>query len=502
MVQWDSSRERTIIDIRKGGAGNPWLVFSTQGEITAPSGGGQPVDSRWGRSADGGSEYKGAVLTDNPARFELDLMDRLNPAQRNFLYELKCAVDLRIRQRCGDFKDLTSYEAIIEYIDGRITAKSYSTPLANNAAQPGDDVMDTKSISAAFEQRLLRLTHLSSTGTNVDAVINDVISVSLAQCPGDCGVELTGEEEFWCVTGQDSTPGYLSQPAAQFGYRTAVDGAWTFVYITLLQNANALSLVRVGPRVFVASNAGGIVYARVQDIKDGVAQPWTRALAGGTNGPRAIAVTPNGTLWATGNNGYIYRSTDGGFTWTTFDAGVATTQQLNAIAVASDNLVWFAGNNGVLLRYQNGVVSAVTTGLSANNINTVVVPQGRGNEVYFGTAAGRVYRSLNSTATAPTIAEVAVDLAGSGSIEDMTFAGFKGNVLLIVQSRADGKSRVLRDLSGGYGGQQIEVIGSFDSPTQNGINAIAAANENYFVTVGELVGGYGWIGVGSAVFSE
>lgn len=501
MVQWDTSRERTIIDIRKGGPGNPWQIFSVQGEISAPSGGGQSVDSRWGRSAEGGSEYIGAVITDNPARFEFDLMDRLNPAQRKFLYELKCATDVRVRQRCGDFKDLTAYEALIEWLDGRITSKSYSTTLANNAAQPGDDPMDTKSMSAAFEIRMKKLVHLSATGSNVDAVINQVISVGLAQCPGDCGPEFTGEEEFWCVTSQDSTPGYISQPAAQFGYTLDGGSTWTFSYIQLLQNADALSLCKVGPRVFVASPAGGIVYARVQDIKDGVSLPWTRALAGGANGPRYIAATPDGNLWAAGLNGYIYRSTDGGFTWTTFSAGTVTANQLNKIAVVSDNLVWFVGNSGTLLRFQGGVVSAVSSGISAN-ILALDVPKGRGAELYFGTAAGRWYRSRNATATAPTIAELALDLAGSGAIEDIRFAGFHGNVAFIVQSRADGKSRVLRDLSGGAGGQQIEVIGSFDSPTQNGINSIAPANDNFFATVGELVGGFGWIGIGSAEFTE
>jgi hypothetical protein len=498
MVQWDSSRERTFIDVRKGGPGNPWLLFDTQGEITAPSGGGQSVDSRWGRGENGLSEYKGAVITDNPARFEFDLMYRLDPAKLLFLQQIKCAADLRLRQRCGDFKDITAYEAIIGYLDSFPTSRSYSTPLANNAAQPGDDVMDTLSMSAAFEMRQKKLKHLSATKTWVDAVINQIISVGLAQCPGDCGPELNGQEEFWCVTSQDSTPGYISQPAAQFGYTLDSGNTWTFSYIHPLQNADALSLVKVGPRVFVASPAGGIVYARVQDIKDGVSLPWTRALAGGANGPRYITVTPNGTLFAAGLNGYIYRSIDGGFTWTTFDAGVVTTNQLNKIAVASDNLVWFAGNTGTLLRYQGGVVGTVASGITAH-INALAVPSGREAEVYFGTAAGRLYRSRNSTATTPTIAELALDLQGTGSIEDIAFAGFRGDVMFLIQSRADGKSRVLRDLSGGAAGSQIEAdIGSFDSPTQNGINSIAPANANFAMTAGELVGGYGWLGVVSA----
>lgn len=497
MVQWDTSRERTIIDVRKGGPGNPWLVFSTQGEISAPSGGGESVDSRWGRSADGGSEYIGTIRTSNPNRFEFDLMDRLDPAKRDFLQQLKCNADVRVRERCGDFKTLTSYEAIIGYLDAAITGKSYSTTLANNAATPGDDPMDTLSMSAGFEMRMKPLKHLSATKTWVDAVINQIISVGLAQCAGDCGPEYTGEEEFWCVTNRDTTPGYLTVPAAQFGYTVDGGNTWAFSYVELLQNADALSLVKVGQRVFVASPQGGIVYARIQDIKDGVSLPWTRALAGGANGPRTITATPNGNLFAAGLNGYIYRSIDGGFTWTTFDAGVVTTNQLNEIVAASDNLVWFAGNSGTLLRYQGGVVSPVATGLTAH-INTVEVAKGREGEVYFGTAAGRAYRSRNATATTPTIAETALDLAGTGSVERMRFGGFRGNVLFIVQSRADGKSRVLRDLSGGAGGQQIEVIGSFDSPTNNGINSIAVANDNFAVTSGELVAGYGWLGILSA----
>lgn len=493
-VQWSTSRSQTMVDVRPGGAGNAWQIFDMQSEVTAPTGGGQPVDSRWGRSADGSDEYKGSVRTDNPQRYEFDLMKRLDYAQRSFIKRLKCPADWRIRQRCGDVRDLTNYLAVIEYIDGAITGNSYSAPLANNAAEPGDDEMDTFSISAGFEVREKKLVHLDVTKSNVDAVINKVISVGVPICPGDCGPEVTGEEEFWDVTNRDSTPGYFAQATAQFGYTLDSGQTWSYSYINQFQNADALGLVKLGPRVFAVSPQGGVAYARIEDIKNGVASPWTRALAGGTNGPRAIAVTPNGTLWAAGNNGFVYRSIDGGFTWTTFDAGVTTTQQINTIAVANDDLVWFGANNGVLMRYFGQVLSRVTTGLTTA-INTAAVPSGREAELYFGTADGRIFRTRASTASTPTFTAMTFDGSGSGAVEDLQFAGIRGNVLFVVQSRSDGKSRVLRDLSGGNLSNDVEVVASYDSPVQNGINSIAPANENFAITVGELVGGFGFTGV-------
>ena len=498
-VQWNSDRTRTGVYIRKGGAGNKWDLFSLQAEMSAPSGGGQSVESRWGRKAGGGQEPKGTIKTSNPERYEMDVMRRLTLAQVQFLQKLQnCPFDVKIAQLCGDYGDKTNYQGAIGYLDGYTTSKTYSTNLANNADTPGDDTMETFSISAIDEFRLLKLAHLNITNSDQDVAINQVIAVGQPQCAGDCGLEKTGQEDFWFVTDQDNTPGYLTQPAARFGYTEDGGGTRTFVYIDLLQNADALSVARLGDRVLIASPQGGVVYANINDIKNGVSLPWTRSLAGGTNGPRYIAVSPNGTVWAAGNNGYIYKSLDGGLTFSTFSAGTVTTQQINEICAIADDIVWFAANGGVLLKYNGSVAARVTiTGVSAN-LNTVTVPEGRTNEVYVGAANGRIYRSRNTTATTPTFAEVGVDGSGNGSIDSLRFAGLNGNVLFIVQSNAAGRSRVLRDLSGGNGALDVEIIGSYDSPDNTGINSIAPANENFALTVGELVAGFGFFGQLSA----
>lgn len=493
--QWSTDRTQTAIYIRKG-AGNAWLLFSLQGEMAAPSGGGQSVESRWGRRDGGGQEPKGTIKTSNPERFEMDVMRRLNIQQVQFLQKLEaCPFDVKVLQICGDYRDKTNYLAAIGYLDGYTTSRTYSTNLANNADTPGDDTMETLSISAIDEFRQLKLAHLDITNSDQDVAINRVIAVGLQRCNGDCGTEKTGEEDFWFVTDQDSTPGYLTIPAARFGYTEDGGATRTFVYIEPFQNADALDVVKLGDYVLVASPQGGVARANFNDIKNGVSLPWTRTLVGGTNGPRALAVTPDGTVWAAGNNGYMYKSTDGGLTWTTFSAGGVTTQQINRIVAVADDQVWFAANGGVLLRYNGRVASRVTIPLVSSNLNAVAVPRGRSKEVYVGAANGRIYRSRNTNATTPTFSEVSVDLSGSGSIDDLAFAGYLGNVLFILQSNAAGRSRVLRDLSGGNGALDVEIIGSFDLPDQSNINSIAPANENFGLTAGELNGaGYGFIG--------
>lgn len=493
--QWQTDRTKTSVFIRKG-AGNPWFQFSLQGEMAALSGGGRSVESRWGRKDGGGEEPKGSILTSNQERWEGDIMRRLNIQQAQFLQQLeKCPFDVKVLQLCGDYRDRTNYLAAIGYLDGYTTSKTYSTNEANNADTPGDDTMETFSGSWIDEFRQLKLAHLDITNSDQDVAINRVINVGLGRCDGDCGIEKTGEEDFWFVTDQDSTPGYLTIPSARFGYTQDSGATRTFSYIEPFQNADALDVAKLNDYVLAASPQGGVARANFNDILNSMSLPWTRTLVGGTNGPRAIAVTPGGQVWAAGNNGYIYRSLDGGLTWTTFNAGTVTTQQINRIVAVADDQVWFAANAGVLLRFNGRTVSRVTiTGVSSN-LKSVGVPRGRSKEVYVTTANGRVYRSRNTNATTPTFAEVSVDGSGTGSIDDIAFAGYLGNVMFLLQSNAAGRSRVLRDLSGGNGALDVEIIGSFDLPDNAGINSIAPANENFGLTVGEINGsGFGFIG--------
>jgi hypothetical protein len=504
MALWSNRPGNTFVDIRKGGAGNTWQPLERDGQVNAPSGGGQPVESRFGRGENGELTPVGSIVTGNPERWTGQMMTRLKTEV--FLSELtkiRCFFDIRVRQICDDPYTLTNYTAAIAYDEAWVTSRTYSDNLANATEDTEADLMNQYDFSAIYEYRYKKLRHDNVQKTVSDFAFNKVRNVSPVRCSSDCGVQTDGNEEWIAVTDTDNTPGYASNPAPLFYYTTDKLENWSSIYINVFPNGNATDVVKAGEYVLAASPTFGVAYARYQDIKDGAVNPNVWTLATGftaPNGANKLAVVNGSTVLAVGNGGRIWRSTDGGLSFTLIDNGVTTSQNLNAVVFANEVLGWIGGNAGVLLRYSNGVISQVIVQTSAaltlsSNINVVATPPGRDNEVYVGTAGGQIWRTRQSTANRPLFEVLVFDQTGNGQINDLQFAGYKGDVMFIVQTNAASNSRVLRDNSGGAGGSpNIEVVGGYTSPANNGINSLAVADQNEAVTVGEVVNSYAWIG--------
>lgn len=505
---WSNRPQETFVDIQQGGAGNAWAIFDRDGQVDGPSGGGQSVESRWGRGDNGGFEPRGSVVTGNPERFTGQLSTRLKYEEfLETLQQTKCFYNLRVRQICDNPYELTNYKAAINYNEGFTTSRSYSDNLAMATEDNEADLMDQYDFSAINEQRYLKCRHDDIKKTWSDIAINKVRNVSTIRCGGgDCGIAKNGNEDYVAVTDTDNTPGYSGNPAPNLLYTTDKGVNWTAVAVPLFPSGNLLDVVRAGGLILVACPTVGVAYARWQDIIDGVANPNLWTLSSGftaPNGPNALAVV-NGTLvLAVGNNGRIWQSTDGGLTFTLIDS-TTTSVTLNAVNFASENLAWVAGNSGVLLRLviSSGSVATISiipvrtsAGVTlSSNILTVNVPSLRTNEVYVGTAAGTVWRSRTATNTRVFFDTLNFVLSGNGQITDIQFAGYRGEVMFVIQTNASSNSRVLRDLSGGAMGNDVEIIGDFTSPANNKMNSIAPASVNEAITVGEVVNSYGWIG--------
>lgn len=246
--------------------------------------------------------------------------------------------------------------------------------------------------------------------------------------------------------------------------------------------------------MLVVSPNNGVAYALITDAKSASNPVWTLASGISANHPKVLAVLPGGDVIAAGDGGYIYKSTDGGFSFASLDAASATTDNINAIEVVSDNLVWFGCDSGTLLKYNGKGVSVVTTTGITANINALAVPVGRNKELYMGMADGSIQRTNDSTVTAPTFTQKTWAGSGVGSIDDLLFVGPLANTLYISQANAAGASRILRDLSGGALGNQVEEVSTYDSPGNGGYNSIAGGNENFIMVVGEVEATYGFIG--------
>lgn len=512
---WD--KKQTIVEVQFGGPGNAWQTLGTVADndttVTGDSGGGQSFDTAYARDTQGGAgQYQaiGTYPTGNPEPYTFTIQKRLRvPFSESGVNALRrkfgCLHGVRIRHICGDLVNKTNYEAIKQFNGANGTSYGSDSNLSDGMVSDGTPVMETIDERAVDEVRLKKVNHLNIQGTVTDFDVNDVISVGVFVCAGNCGTGNDGDQDFWAVTDKDSTPGYLTQPTPVFLYTRDGGSSWGASSIADLQNADANGVAKSGGYVVAVSSdnaGGGIAYASFQDILDGVGAPWARATGTtAAKNPKAVAALGS-IIWAAGVGGYIYRSTDGPFAFTLMSAGTLTTQNFNAVAIGDENLAYFGGDSGKLVKYENGVLTLLTLTNSSGatvttaNINTVAVPQGaaRGNEVYIGTADGKIFRS-KERGKAGTWAELTFDKSGNGSIKKITFVRPDGLVMYVVQSSVGGTtSRVLRDLSGGAMGQDAEVIGIFTDPGNASFNSIAASSPNIAVTVGQIVNSYGFIG--------
>lgn len=513
---WDSTK--TVVDIQVGGPGNPWAILGTVADndvsMGAVSGGGQAVEADYARDLSAGAGQYVAVgthTTGNPDPYTFQLSKRLRVPLADvgvdvLRQKFGCLHNTRVRAECSDVVNRTNYlsQIVFNYVNG--TSFSTDKNLADGMLADATPVMVQIDEQAINQIDGNKVNHVGLGAQISDFDINDVISVGIRGCAGICGPANDGDQDFWMVTDQDNTPGYLTFPTPLFIWTT--NGAQSFPTpssIGVFQNSDAVGLAKSGSYAVVISStasSGGFAYALFQDILDGNTAAWV--LASGvtaTKEPQAIAALGS-LIWAAGKGGYIYRSNDGPFAFSAFNAGVLTTQNYNAVAIADENLAYFGGNAGVLARYDNGVLSLLTlTDVNGNtvttaNINTVAVPSGsaRGGEVYIGTADGKVFRSKSKGAP-KTWEQLSFDKSGNGSIKSIRFAKPDGVMMFVVQHGVGGTtSRVLRDLSGGAMGQDVEILGSFTNPPNTGINAIAPSSPNVALSVGNKANGFGFIG--------
>lgn len=503
-VKWNNGAERTVVDFRKQ-PGFPWQVLDPDGMLDAPTGGGRARETDWGRGERGGLIPRGFHYTGNPNDWTFNVSYPLTA--QNFLQRLgECPFDIRVRQRCERPDNMVSYSSpgMLEYVETTNNDYSYSDPLANMDGVAARMKRQLAGV-ATFEIRATKVAHDDITGQISDADFNRVIGVSLLQCAGDCGIGSTEEDGFWAVTDRDSTPGYSGNPTARFYYRTTKDGSWNSVPIDPFTAADATDVVQAGSRVVAFSPGKAPAYAQFQDILNGVTAPnlWSTSTGlsslSANNFP-AYAVAMNGsTILAVGAGGRVCRSTDGGLSFTIIDNAQTTSNNLLCVDATDDTVAYIGGASGTLLRYVNGTISRVTViDSSANtlsaNINSVRTPPTRTNEVYLGTAGGEIWRSLTALDTVPVFENKAFDRKGEGSIRDLGFVGYRGDHLWVVQSSPAATSRLLRDFSGGNLGNDVEIVGSFVSPSNFGFNSIAMVNVNYGIVGGNIHETYGYLG--------
>lgn len=511
-VLWNNGGDRSVVDIQPGGPGNPWLLFDPNGSLDAPSGGGRARTTMWGRGDRGGLQPRSIVLTGNPDDWTFNLAYPLT--SENALKRLNCPFSVRGRQYCSpDKSNMTGFVSpgMRAYLQTTVTKFGYDNGLSMEDGQ-ATDVKRTAAAAASIEENFTEVAHDDISLTTSDVAYNRVINIGAETCAGVCGAGGTEEDSWLAVTDKDSSPAYAGGSAPWLYWTTDRWTTRTGVRIGLLIGADALDVVLAGSRVIVFSDTKAPVYAQLADIYNGVTDPLLWASSSGvsttaSNYPKAAVAIDSSTVMCVGGGGRIWLSTDGGISFTLiYDTGTITTQNLLAIDAQPSGNVFVGGNSGAFIRLIKApgansyvgslvVVKDASLNILSSNIQSVRTPSTRGDEVYLGTAGGEIWRTKVVNATKVVFTNMGFDRKGIGSISDMSFAGFQGNTLFVLQTNTDNTSRVLRDYSGGNLGNDVEIIGDFVTPGNFKMNSIAAANVNCCTTVGELHGTYAFLGM-------
>lgn len=243
-----------------------------------------------------------------------------------------------------------------------------------------------------------------------------------------------------------------------------------------------------GERVIVArgvtdaSNPAEIAYS------DDRGATWTTVNTGSTNaqfvqGPNGMFALDPYNIYVVTDGGYIYKSIDLGATWTVADAGVATTNDLNAIHFADSEVGYAAADSGVVLKTEDAgaswtAVTAVTGTPDLTDVYTIDA-----DNAWVSTASATLFYTTDG---GTTWTQRTFDNSGTGNIKALKFADEMNGAMVWNPSSGSGKIYTTKD--GGYTWEAAST------KANSGLLSIELIDENEAIYTGGVHTSLGYIG--------
>jgi len=482
------------VDVQVGGPGNNWNYLSACASMDGPSVPRGATEQRWCQDPKQAGGFKvSSKIKGAPDQVSGNLMTKLGKI--DYLDGLECTFTLRARYAsCGEREDPSNYDPLmLSFCDVDLNEHGYDD-LVVVSPENNDEILMTApwTASAEFRVKFPSFGRIGASATNVgDQPVNDITFCDEASCGGYCGNRSDGCTTFYAVTDADAAP--YAAPNLIKGVRNLITDAWTWSLDPILGlNGDANAVECAGSRILVAGNADSVV---AYNTNDGDPDDWNPVVLGNapSANPNALFARTAREIWVACNNGYVYKSVDGGATYNAMHSAELTTENLNAVFAFDRELVYAAGDNGVMIKSEDGGSTwADITEVATTSANLLVmkVPPGRSKEVFVGTNDGQIFKSTDEGAI---FANVPFTGDGVGTVDDLAFCGpCMGEVLWILHNDSGPRGRILRDLSGGAGGADVEVVAGYGDIIAAGVelNALSCCSANEIVAGGELSGGY------------
>ena len=485
------------VDVQLGGPGqSAWKYLSACASMGGPSVPREGTELRYCQDPTrSGSFVVSNKIKTTADQASGDLMTKLGKTRN--LENMDCPFSLRARySKCGAREDPASFDPLmVVFCSVDLTSEDYGDLVAVSP-DANDEITVTAPWTASYkyEVRTVVGARLGSLADLGDAAINDMAVCDAPQCAGYCGVRRDGCSVFHMVTDKDTTPYAWANLIT--GIKDVLADTITWYNHPVIGIDGALENVECAgdSRVLVTSNGASLLgYNTTFDDYGAPDQDEWNLVAlthAPAANPNALLARTTREIWVACDDGYVGKSLDAGETWTYVNTGAAS---LNCIWAYDADLIYVGGAGGVVYRSQDGGtswadVSDVATFAAA--VLDVKVPPGRINEVYVGTNGGEIYKSGNKGAT---WANMSFTGDGVGSVDSMSFAGpCGGDVLWILHNDAGPRGRVLRDMSGGYGGADVRVEAGYTEIVAAGVemNKIESCDVNTAYAVGEVAGTY------------
>jgi photosystem II stability/assembly factor-like uncharacterized protein len=458
------------------------LFCRTLGDISASLGG---IELVLGTGANGEYVTKGYTKSAfEPLDFSFE---NLLTKKADWLEDLKdrdCGFAVYVKQQeCGLLTDHNNFERLILLSDSLITNYTYQGMVTRDEDTVSMYNVDLQAAPPAVTSFAVTVNRM--TFANVDKA-NDIAMNVDDECDSNCGVTYKKGDRGVIVT--DSASGAKPKP-----YFTT-NGGVTWTVAAALPGANdddlsAVIRVHINNTVRTITSKTGVTTTQGQIFysdNDGVS--WTTVSVGGATaghgatygkGLFAFPYDPY-FIWMATFAGYIYKSVDGGATWTAKDSGVVTTGNYKCIHFA-DKQYGVAGAVGDIIAITNNGgdswSAATAVGTGGDIISCARLDK---NRIWVGTDDGDLFYSLDGGTTWTQRTSFAnTDV---GQVRSMHWLDKWNGVF--VSNTAGPVGSFFRTHDGGYTWKQYT-----NNVTNAGLNSVWMTSANLMYAVGQPTGG-------------
>lgn len=323
--------------------------------------------------------------------------------------------------------------------------------------------------------------------------LNDIIFCDDVECAGACGPQ-TDAGEVGLTVG-DAPAGsptakadiWQTDDGGSVWFNTTGGAGHPFAAGEDIMSATCFDVSANSKRWLVAREGSGADYAEVAYSDDAGAN-WTVVVVGtvageGANHGGALFSFDLYHVWFCTDAGNVYFSADGGATWTLQDSATASGgNALNAIHFADTDHGYAVGESNTIIETTDGgeTWTAITAPAAATYYSVHAFTQYR---VIVGNGIGGLWQSWDECAN--WTQNTYPGYVATSRINDIRFLNETTGWMIVDTVAVVGE--VYRTIDGGYDWSAL------DCPTNAGLNALAAVDENLAFVCGNVYAGTSFI---------